>query len=77
MELIEFQGKKYPVVIINMPFGERKISTESLNESLMNTDGSYVSESAIFVDESIFYFVSDKNIVLESDSLAKLILSEI
>jgi hypothetical protein len=77
MKMIEFQGKKYPSVLVNMPFGERRISTEGLHESLMNLDGSYVSENAMFIDESIFYFVSEESILLESDTLVKLILSEI
>lgn len=77
MEMIEFEGKSYPTVLIDMPFGERKISTESLNEKLMNFDGSYVSDKARLIDEDIFYFVADKNISFDESKLLKLILSEI
>ena len=77
METIEFEGRTYPSVLIKMPFGERRISTENLNESLMNFDGSYVSENARIIDEEIFYFVAEVNISLAYDKLVKLILSEI
>jgi len=77
MELIKYKGEKYPTVIINFPFGERKISTTKLNDSLMNNDGSYVSEEARFIDEQIFYFVEEEDIYLQKKELAKMILSEI
>lgn len=77
MKIIEFEGKTYPSVLVNMPFGERRISTETLNESLMNFDGSYVSENARIVDEEIFYFVAEESISIENYKLVKLILSEI
>lgn len=77
MEMIKFEGKNYPITIVNMPFGERKISTEVLNERLMTFDGNYVSENARIIDEGIFYFVSEDNITLDNDKLVKLILSEI
>ena len=77
METIKFEGKEYPSIILNMPEGERRVSTETLNEALMNFDGSYVSENARIIDEEIFYFVADENIVLKNDKLINLILSEI
>lgn len=77
MEMIEFEGKKYQSVLVDMPFGERRVSIETLNEILMNLDGSYVSEKASIIDEEIFYFVADEYISFENDKLAKLILSEI
>lgn len=77
MEMIEFEGIKYPSVIVDLPFGERRISSENLNERLMNFDGSYVSENARLIDEEIFYFVAEKSLALGSDKLVKLILSQI
>lgn len=77
MEMIKFEGKEYPVLLLNFPFGERQISTEKLNDSLMNVDGSYVSENARIIDEEIFYFIADENISLKNDKLVELILSEI
>lgn len=77
MEMIKFEGKEYPTLLLNFPFGERQISTEKLNDSLMNVDGSYVSENARIIDEEIFYFIADENISLKNDKLVELILSEI
>jgi len=77
METINFNGREFPSVIINMPFGERKISTVKLNESLMKSDGSYVSNEARIIDEKIFYFVEDRMISFRKNEISKLILSEI
>ncbi|AXI99866.1 hypothetical protein CYPRO_0582 [Cyclonatronum proteinivorum] len=77
MEMIKFEGKEYPTLLLNFPFGERQISTEKLNDNLMNVDGSYVSENARLIDESIFYFVDEENLKLDEAELTQLILSEI
>lgn len=77
MEMIKFEGKEYPTLLLNFPFGERQISTEKLNDSLINVDGSYVSENARFIDEKIFYFVDEENLKLDKAKLVQLILSEI
>ena len=77
METIKFEGNNYPYVLVEMPFGERRISTQTLNEKVMNADGSYASQKAALIDEQIFYFVSDLDISLDSDKLVRLILSEI
>ena len=75
--MINFEGINYPSVLVRMPFGERKISIESLNEKLTTKDGRYVSEIARLIDEGIFYFVCEDNLTLEHDNLVNLILSEI
>lgn len=77
MNTINFKGNKYPIKIIDFPFGERKISTINLNHNLMNEDGSYYSEEARFIDEQIFYFVEEKVLYGDRIKIAKLILSEI
>ncbi|MCB0454762.1 MAG: hypothetical protein KDC62_05165 [Aequorivita sp.] len=77
MEMIKFEGKEYPILQLKFPFGERQISTEKLNDCLMNVDGSYVSENARLIDESIFYFVDEENLKLDEAKLTRLILSEI
>lgn len=77
MEMIEFEGIKYPMVIVDLPYGESRISSETLNENLMNFDGSYVSENARLIDEEIFYFVPEKSLALENDKLVNLILSQL
>ena len=77
MKSINFKEKDFPVTIVNMPFGERKISTIQLNESLMNDDGSYVSNEAMLIDETLFYFVEEKVLKLSENELVERILSEI
>lgn len=76
-ERINFNGKTYPCICIDMPFGEAYISVEKLNEQLMNEDGSYVSDEAQYLDESIFYFVDEKDVQLSEDKLVEKILGEI
>lgn len=46
MEILKFEGKEYPLVFVTMPFGIRRVSIQTLNERLMNLDGSYISEKA-------------------------------
>lgn len=77
MQTINFNKKQYPTLIINTSFGERKISNTQLNEDLMNHDGSYVSEEARFIDESIFYFVEGEVLNIPHDKIVELINSEI
>lgn len=77
MDIIKFQGKEYPSIIVNMPFGESKISSIELNKSLMNLDGSYVSDEARAIDENIFYFVDEKILSFRENLIVNKILSEI
>lgn len=77
MEIIKFEGKEYPTLLIKFPFGVRQISTEELNEDLMNIDGSYVSDNARVVDEKIFYYVAKEDLKLSKTRLVQQILSEI
>lgn len=77
MEMIKFNGRKFPSINISLPFGERKISTVQLNESLMNNDGAYVSDEARIIDETIFYFVEDKVLRFRENKIINTILSEI
>jgi hypothetical protein len=72
-----FQGKEYPITIVNMPFGERVISTENLNGALMNNDGSYISNEARMIDEKIFYFVEEEVFHFSENEIVNKILSEI
>lgn len=77
MEMIKFNGRKFPSITIRLPFGERKISTVQLNESLMNNEGAYVSDEARIIDETIFYFVEDKVLRFRENKIINTILSEI
>jgi hypothetical protein len=78
MDKIEFQNKEYKVREIELPeFGNVLISTNSLNELLLNEDGSYTSEEAIAVDERIFYFVEENEIEFSDEKLKNLIILEV
>lgn len=77
MEIIKFNGKEFLSIIVSLPFGERKISSSKLNESLMNNEGNYVSEEARLIDENIFYFVEDKVLHSRENEIINTILSEI
>lgn len=71
MDTISFNKKEYPVRAIDMPnYGSVLISTEALNASLMNEDGSYKNKEANYVDEQIFFFVEESDLKL---SIKKLI----
>ena len=41
--LIKFNGKEYPAKLLNIPnFGEKLVSVESLEETLVDAEGFYV-----------------------------------
>lgn len=72
--MIEFNGKKYPTKQVNIPeFGERLVSVESLEESLMDAEGFYVSDKAQVIDEKIFFYVPDDVINEDEKSLVEFI----
>lgn len=78
MNKIELQNNQYRVRELELPeIGNVLISTAELNQSLLNDDGSYVSEEAISVDESIYYFVDEIEIELPENELINLLISEI
>ncbi len=72
MDSIIFDQKNYPTRDIFIPtYGIVTISTEELNDSLMNEDGSYSSREALYVDERIFFFVKKEDIVLNDNVLSE------
>lgn len=76
--LIKFQNREFKAREIALPeMGSVLVSTNSLNELLLDNSGRYVSNEAILVDESIFYFVEESEIVLDSNELVNLITSNI
>lgn len=78
METIQFQNKEFRVREIEFPeIGSVLISTKSLNELIMNENGGYVSDEAILIDESIFYFVEEEEMKFTNKELIKLIISNI
>ena len=78
MDTINFQNKEFKIRQLELPeIGNVLISTNSLNESLLNESGGYVSDEALVVDENIFYFVNDNEIKLSNKELMNLIKEEI
>ena len=58
--MIKFNGKEYSAKQLNIPdFGERLVSVESLEQSLHNAEGFYVSDEAQVIDEKILFYVPD------------------
>jgi hypothetical protein len=78
MDTINFQNKEFKVREVELPeIGNVLISTNSLNELLLNNDGGYVSDEAITADENIFYFIDDSEMELTDDELINLITKEL
>lgn len=76
MEKIIFQNQKYLGKHLGFNFGERLISIVSLENALI-TDGNYVSEEARIIDEQIFYYVEDSEILADDQYLTQKINCEI
>lgn len=71
METIMFDGMQYKARAIKVKtFGERLIAGESLEEKLLDEKGDYVSDEARRVDESVFFYVEDKWLNVDDESLA-------
>lgn len=78
MEVITFQNQNFRVREIQISeFGNVLISTNSLNELLLNEGGSYSSKEAQEIDEQIFYFVEDDEIDFDEEGLIKTIALEL
>ncbi len=73
--MIGFDGKEYPTKQLNIPdFGKRLVSVESLEKSLMDAEGFYVSDEALAIDEKIFFYVPDDIINLDEKNLVDFIM---
>ena len=76
--MIQFKDALFKTRTIELPeFGEVLISTNSLNEILMDDEGAYMSSEAEYIDQNIFYFVEDHEIDLPEKKLQELLISEI
>ena len=75
---IQYKKELYLIRKIELDeFGTVLISTSTLNDRLLTTNGAYSSKAAQFIDEKIFYFVDDDKMYLCEDKLKSLILGEI
>jgi hypothetical protein len=78
MDTINFKNREFKIREVEFSeIGNVLISTNSLNESLLNEFGAYASNEAIEIDENIFYFVNDSEIELSDIELINLIIEEI
>lgn len=72
--MIEFNGKEYPTRQLNIPnFGEKLVSVESLQKSLHDTKGFYISDEAEVIDEKILIYIPDDIINDDEKSLVEFI----
>ena len=77
METITFEKESYNLREIQIPeFGAVMISTLSLNKRLLDDEGAYVNNTAIEIDEQIFYFVEESEIDLPEQQLVNLIVKQ-
>ena len=77
MEEICFQNFNYPIREITLPkVGNVLISTTALNKVLMINGGRYRSIEASNIDEKIYYFVEEREMVLSDSELSNLVLMQ-
>ena len=78
VEIISYSDVHYPVRQVNIGMlGDILISTTLLNDALVDSNGAYVTEDAVHVDETICYFVHPDEIYLEESELRKLLEHEL
>jgi len=78
MGMIKFQEKEFTIREVELPNrGNVIISLSSLNDLLLDDNGGYVSDEAISIDESIYYFVDNSEIELSDEELIKKLICEI
>lgn len=70
-----YEGRQYPARIVMIPgHGERVISILALQKELIDEGGSPVDEEAESVDNGIFFYVDDYDIMLGDRELARLVM---
>lgn len=71
-ETVELNGQEFNIRVLNIkgPFNGKTISTENLNDMLLDEEGGYISEDARQLDEMIFFYVPACKITLPDDELA-------
>jgi len=78
MNNIEFENNIFPVREVHLSkFGGVFISTNKLNNMLVDMKGNYVSPLAEKIDELIFFFVDDSEIILGEKNLSKIIQNQL
>jgi hypothetical protein len=73
-----YEGRQYPARIAMIPgHGEKVVSILTLQKELINEGGSPVDEEAESVDNSVFFYVDDYDIMLGDRELANLVMEGI
>lgn len=68
----EYKGVKYPVRAVDVEgFGRETISIESLQRALEGGNGEIEEPEAVAIDENIFFYVEDQQILLPPGELAE------
>lgn len=74
MDTILYEDKEYPIRELKIPnYGRGLVSTTELSTYLLDNDGGYFCEEARHVDEQIFFYVEQKEILLSKKKLVALI----
>jgi len=74
MEILRFNNTGYPFRNIILPnIGEVTLATTTLNSKIINEDGSYTSENARLIDEKIYYFVDDNEMLFCDKALTDIV----
>lgn len=76
-EFIFFNGVNYKCRTLFFEDRFVTISTESLNSVLLDDNSNYTSVEAQFIDERIFFFVSDEEILLDEGLLESVLEREL
>lgn len=76
-EFIFFNGENYTCRTLFFEDKFVTVSTETLNSVLLDDNGNYTSEKAQFLDEKIFFFVSDEEILLDEGLLESVLEREL
>jgi hypothetical protein len=78
MNSVRFQNIEFKIREIDLPqWGNVLISITGLNEKLMSEGGSYVSEIANVIDDQIFYYVDETQIVCSEEELIQILTLEL
>jgi hypothetical protein len=78
LDQITLNGNDYNVREITLEhLGTIKISTVDLNENIIDDNGEYYSEEAARIDEEIYYFVEQEQLMLPEDEFMKFINQDV
>lgn len=72
-ESVELNGHEFNIRVLNVEglLNGKIISTDNLNDMLLDGDGDYISEDARQLDETIFFYVPTEKITLSDNQLAE------